>query len=175
MGQRKTLGSLCKKISSGKNKNHQQEGQYPVFGSIGEIARTDTHVYEGFRILVARVGANAGFVNAVEGKFDVSDNTLIVELDEGLNQRFAYHLLVNESLNQYAKGGGQPLITASQLKSLDVMIPPIERQQEIAELLDEFESLVNNASVGLPAEILARCKQYAYYRDKLLSFKEMVH
>ena len=35
-----------------------------------------------------------------------------------------------------------------------------------------FDALVNDIERGLPAEIEARRKQYAYYRDKLLSFKE---
>ena len=37
-------------------------------------------------------------------------------------------------------------------------------------LLDKFDALVNDISVGLPAEINARRKQYEYYRDELLTF-----
>lgn len=42
------------------------------------------------------------------------------------------------------------------------------------ELLDRFDSLVNDISIGLPAELAARRKQYEYYRDRLLTFKEAV-
>ena len=40
-------------------------------------------------------------------------------------------------------------------------------------MLDRFENLCSDLSQGIPAEIEARKKQYEYYRDKLLSFKEV--
>ena len=49
---------------------------------------------------------------------------------------------------------------------------PISEQHRIVSILDRFDSLVNDISSGLPAEIEARRKQYEYYRDKLLTFKE---
>ena len=52
-------------------------------------------------------------------------------------------------------------------------IPSIERQQEIVTVLSKLHTLCNDLSSGLPAEIEARQKQYGYYRDKLLSFKEL--
>ncbi len=58
------------------------------------------------------------------------------------------------------------------LKKLCVPIPPIAEQKRIVAVLDRFHALCNDLSSGLPAEIKARNKQYEYYRDKLLSFKE---
>lgn len=49
----------------------------------------------------------------------------------------------------------------------------METQRRIANVLDKFDTLVNDLSSGLPAEIEARRKQYEYYRDKLLTFKEL--
>lgn len=51
--------------------------------------------------------------------------------------------------------------------------PDLEKQQEIVDVLDKFDTLVNDISIGLPAEIKARKKQYEYYREKLLTFKEL--
>jgi type I restriction enzyme S subunit len=53
-----------------------------------------------------------------------------------------------------------------------VPIPPLPVQEEIVRILDQFDTLVNDIKQGLPAEISARRKQYEYYRDKLLTFKE---
>jgi len=47
------------------------------------------------------------------------------------------------------------------------------RQVEIARTLDSFQTLTMDLSSGLPAEISARRKQYEYYRDKLLTFKDL--
>lgn len=52
------------------------------------------------------------------------------------------------------------------------VIPSIQEQERIVSILDRFDALCNDLSSGLPAEIEARQKQYEYYRDKLLTFKE---
>ena len=69
---------------------------------------------------------------------------------------------------------GTKVIEVTPVKLLDIRIPipPMEVQDEIVRVLDRFDALVNDISCGLPAEIDARRKQYEYYRDKLLTFKE---
>mgnify|MGYP000359592788 CR=1 FL=1 len=57
-------------------------------------------------------------------------------------------------------------------RRLRIPMPPLHVQQRIAEQLDHFDALVNDTSIGLPAELAARRKQYEYYRDKLLTFEE---
>ena len=84
-----------------------------------------------------------------------------------------YYYLVKSNLNKYARGGGQPLITGKQLKDLVIPVPSLEIQEKIVNILDKFDKLTNDISEGLPAEIEARQKQYEYYRNKLLSFKEL--
>jgi type I restriction enzyme S subunit len=97
---------------------------------------------------------------------------IIQNQEDDIKLKFLYYLLVNMNLNQYAKGGGQPLITAGQLKSFKIPIPPLAEQNCIVAILDKFDALVSDISAGLPAEIKMRRQQYAYYRNKLLTFKE---
>lgn len=168
------LDDVAESISSGKNKDRLDEGDYPVYGSTGIIAKTNSPVYDREQILVARVGANAGYVHLAEGQYDVSDNTLIVDVKKEFVLKYVYYMLVNMNLNQYAKGGGQPLITAGQLKKLSIPMPKYEVQQRIVNVLDNFEAICSDLNIGLPAEIEARQKQYEYYRDKLLTFDAKV-
>ena len=74
------------------------------------------------------------------------------------------------NLNQFAKGAGQPLITASQLKLLKIPVPPLNEQKRIANVLDKFEMLTNSITEGLPKEIALRQQQYEYHREQLLDF-----
>lgn len=94
-----------------------------------------------------------------------------MDLKEGVNLKYVYYTLVNLNLNKYAKGGGQPLITAGEIKTIQIPIPPLSEQQRIVSILDKFESLVNDLTAGLPAEIAAVQEQYEYYRNKLLTFE----
>lgn len=166
----KSLGEVCHNIFSGKNKDRCIDGAYPIYGSTGIIGRTNNFMFEEDRILVARVGANAGFVHIAMGKYDVSDNTLIVENMDSISMKYLYYYLKHMNLNQFAKGAGQPLITGGQLKALKIPIPPFAEQQRIVEILDKFDRLTHSLSEGLPKEIELRRKQYEYYREKLLNF-----
>ncbi|EIZ8992596.1 restriction endonuclease subunit S [Cronobacter sakazakii] len=166
----KTLGEITRKIASGRNKTRQAEGDFPVYGSTGLLGFTNEPAYSGDLLLVARVGAYAGLVNAVSGHFDVSDNTLIIHPSDSWNARFAFHQLTHMNLNQYAVGAGQPLITGGMLKNLKVPVPSLNEQTRIAKILDKFETITVSITEGLPREIELRQKQYEYYRDLLFSF-----
>ena len=166
----KTLQNIATSIFSGNNKNKSLSGTYPVYGSTDIIGWTTQGRYSKKNILVARVGVYAGFVQFVDGCYDVSDNTLVVDVSDEVNIKYIFYYLKHMNLNHLARGGGQPLITAGQLKKLNIPIPPLEVQQKIVSILDRFDTLCNDLTQGLPAEIAARRKQYAYYRDKLLTF-----
>ena len=168
----KNLKEITHAISSGKNKKRMADAIFPIYGSTGIISSTNTAVYNKDQILIARVGANAGYVHIAKGEYDVSDNTLIVDLLPDVSLKYIYYQLSSMNLNQYAKGGGQPLVTAGQMKEIPIPIPTLEEQQRIVAILDRFDTLCNDISTGLPAEIAARTKQYEYYRDKLLTFPE---
>ena len=167
------INDITNNVSSGKCSSRNEDGKYPVYGSTGIIAKTDEFAYDTERLLVARVGANAGFVHIATGKYDVTDNTLIVDLKENVDLKYMYYYLQNFNLNKIAKGGGQPLITGGQIKDLEINLPPLSEQKRIANILDKFDKLINDISEGLPAEIELRRKQYEYYRNKLLTFEEL--
>ena len=168
----KAMGEIAR-IYSGSNKQKLSRGKFPVYGSTGIIAYCNKPTYRKQQILIARVGANAGFTHlTTSDKYDVSDNTLIVDLNGIYNLKFIFHYLVNYNPNRLAKGGGQPLITASEIKKIYIPIPPIEVQEKIVAILDRFEALVNDLTQGLPAEIAAVRERYEYYRNKLLTFKK---
>ena len=77
-----------------------------------------------------------------------------------------------DKLERAATGGTVKGIKGSKLHQLTIPVPSIEDQERIVAILDRFDTLCNDISTGLPAEIAARQKQYEYYRDMLLTFKE---
>lgn len=78
-------------------------------------------------------------------------------------------------IDKYAKHScNQYSLSISTIKKWKIPVPPLLIQKEIVAILDRFDALCNDLTSGLPAEIEARKKQYEYYRDKLLTFKEAV-
>lgn len=90
--------------------------------------------------------------------------------------RYVVHALLTSSVaaqkERLVSNGKVSRISGKNLASITIPVPPLEEQERIVAILDKFDALVNDISQGIPAEIEARRKQYAYYRDKLLSFKE---
>lgn len=65
-------------------------------------------------------------------------------------------------------------VSGADLSKVVIPLPPYKLQVKIAAILDRFETLVNDLTQGLPAEIAAVKEQYEYYRYKLLTFKQMI-
>lgn len=79
---------------------------------------------------------------------------------------------VLSQINNYSAGSTVVSISMANFKRVIIPVPSLEEQARIVAILDKFDALVNDLSSGLPAEIAARRKQYEYYRDRLLTFKE---
>ncbi len=96
---------------------------------------------------------------------------------EKLNSKFLMYLLHTEPIRtailKKAAGGTVKSVPVAEMKRLLIPIPPLDKQLEIVSILNRFDALCNDLTSGLPAEIAARQKQYEYYRDKLLTFKEL--
>ena len=94
-----------------------------------------------------------------------------------LNNDYLKYILLGKEfqkkLSVAATGGTVKGIKGSKLHKLTIPVPDIERQKEIVNILKQFDVFYNSIIMGLTAEIEARQKQYEYYRDKLLTFKEL--
>ncbi|GHQ81040.1 anti-codon nuclease masking agent (prrB) [Helicobacter pylori] len=92
-----------------------------------------------------------------------------------VNSRFVYHIFTSNIFKQYLEKSLNTTtinnLNANILQNFLIPIPPLEIQQEIVKILDQFSTLTTDLLAGIPAEIEARKKQYQYYREKLLTFK----
>ena len=97
-----------------------------------------------------------------------ADGLQILKTKDGVLPRYFFHILSAADLPNRGYNRHWSVV-----REIAIPIPPIEEQIPIVEILDQFDTLVNDISIGLPAEINARRQQYEYYRDKLLAFKEL--
>ena len=86
---------------------------------------------------------------------------------------FMQTLLFFNQKRKYAYGAKVIDIKTEDLAKIIIPLPPLELQEKIVAILDRFETLVNDISKGLPAEIEAVKARYEYYRNKLLTFKSL--
>lgn len=94
-----------------------------------------------------------------------------------LYPKYLYYILSSDIFFDYnnsnSKGAKMPRGDKQAIMNYEFNIPSYKKQKYIVNILDKFDKLVNDTTVGIPAEIELRRKQYEYYRNKLLSFKEL--
>ncbi|EFK93261.1 type I restriction modification DNA specificity domain protein [Finegoldia magna ACS-171-V-Col3] len=149
-------------------KNNEDEQYYIENPDKNVICKEDD-------ILVTRTGSTGVIVYGVEGCFH--NNFFKVTPNELIHKKYMYFLLrskymYNKMLTA-ASGGTVPDLPHKKFYALEVPVPTIDEQKHIVEMLEKFNELSKDVSIGLPAEIEARQKQYEYYRDKLLTFKQL--
>lgn len=117
------------------------------------------------------------YISKIEGY--IHDGWLAIsQFEDSFVSDYLYYLLrsspVQEEFARRAGAGTVKNLNAEIVRSVEIPLPSKETQERVVELLDKFDALVNDLSVGLPAELAARRKQHEYFRDKLLTFEEAV-
>ena len=125
-------------------------------------------------VIVAISGATAGRCAINKIPLTTNQHCLNLEVDpEMALYRYVYYCICAKQEELLAKKeGARGDLNSTRILSLQIDLPSIEKQKRIVSILDRFDAICNDLTSGLPAEIEARQKQYEYYRDKLLSFKE---
>ena len=150
-----------------------QSHRVPCFGGNGVRGFVSEANRTGPNVLIGRQGALCGNTKLVDGDYYATEHAVVVSAKPGIDIGWAFHKLTHMNLNQYASKSAQPGLAVGSILKLEVDVPSEVEQVRIAEILNNFDALVNDISIGLPAEIKARRQQYEYYRDQLLSFKEL--
>lgn len=141
--EQRKLGDVVDSVDTGKSRFDKEDssGEYPILGSTSVIGYDDEYDYEGDFILTARVGANAGSLYRHAGKVKISDNTVFIQASQ--NIEFLYQLLIQFDIKKLSFGTGQPLVKASELKSLELMMPTdMKEQMRIGVYFKNLDTLI---------------------------------
>ena len=175
---------MCKRILKAETK---PEGDVPFF-KIGTFGKTpdayiSQEIYDEYRksypfpktgdILISAAGT-IGRTVIYDGKPAYYQDSNIVWIDNDERTVLNRYLYYCYALKPWAvsTGGTIARLYNDNISKAKIPVPPLSEQRRIVAILDRFDALCNDLTSGLPAEIEARRKQYEYYRDKLLTFKE---
>ncbi len=178
------LGEVCestnkKTLKISEVSEVERNGMYPVINS-GRDLYGYYHDFnnDGENITIASRGEYAGFINYFNEKFFAGGLCYpykVKDTSKLLTKFLYFYLKTNESqiMENLVFRGSIPALNKADIENLTIPIPPLEIQQEIVKILDQFLALTTDLQSGIPAEIELRKKQYEYYREKLLAFKPL--
>ena len=175
----KTIGDICDVVVGGEPPTDCIKGDvrdsthiYPVWGNGKEVyGYSGTYKIDRDAVVISSIGANTGAVYYKEAFFTpIIRLKVILPKDNQINARFLFHALSGTTIK--SKSSSVPNMNANEIKAIKIPVPPLDAQNRIVNVLDNFEKICSDLNIGLPAEIEARQKQYEYYRDKLLTFAE---
>ena len=153
-------------------------GETPYYGANNIQDYVDGYTHDGEYVLIAEDGSASlenYSIQYATGKFWANNHVHVVRGKERVHSRFLYHYLCIVNFLPFLTGGGRAKLTKGQLIEIPVPIPcpgnpekSLAIQSEIVRILDKFTAL----TAELTAELNMRKKQYNYYLDQSLSFKE---
>lgn len=185
----KTLGDvgkicMCKRIMKHETKS---DGEIPFYkiGTFGKEADAyiTEELYNDYKrrfsfpntgeVLISASGTIGRTVvyNGEPAYFQDSNIVWIRNTETLVTNKFLFYYY--KIVEWKTEGGTISRLYNENLAKTTIPIPPLEEQERIVSILDRFDAMVNDISIGLPAEITARRQQYEYYRNKLLTFQNI--
>ena len=178
----KELKDLCI-ISRGRviSKDYIRDnpGNFPVYSSQteneGNLGNISTYDYDGEYLTWTTDGANAGTVFYRNTKFNVTNVCGLLKIKvEKITSKFLYYFLVIKAPEYVNRGMGNPKLMSNVMERIKVPLPPLEVQNEIVRILDNYTKSVKELKEKLNAKLITRKKQYSWYRDYLLKFENKI-
>ena len=172
------LGEIAE-IGTGSCNTEEQlaEGKYPFFVRSQEVRWKNEYQFDEKAIITSGDGVGVGKIfHYYEGKYALHQRAYRIHIvEENILPKYIFYYMKSFFLRYIERNAFQSSVTSIRrpmLLDFTIPLPPLAEQERIVAILDRFDSLCNSLTEGLPAEIALRKKQYEYYRDKLLDFKE---
>lgn len=131
-------------FSNGKSWSNLDSGDNPIYGSTGIIGYSSETLFNGENTLIARVGANCGYLQYVNGNYWVTDNTIVATAKPLIIPKYGFYLLGTLGIQRLKIGAAQPLLTIGILNSIETNIHSLDEQLHIVNTIGSVDDLIEN-------------------------------
>ena len=147
-------------------KNRRTVGQYPYYGASGIVDYVDDYLFDGQYLLISEDGANllarsTPIAFSISGKAWVNNHAHVLEFNNKATRRYVEIYLNSINLQKYISTAAQPKLTQENLNRIEIPLPPLDIQERIVKVLDNFDAICSDLGIGLPAEI----EKFRFTRD----------
>ncbi len=139
------LTAICqpKQHQTISKKDMSDNGKYLLYGANGVIGKTDKYTHENEALLITCRGATCGTLNISKPMSYVNGNAMALDkLSDKVSLKYLYYYLLQRRLDDVITGSAQPQITKENLEKVNVYLPSLTKQKEIAQTLDKASELI---------------------------------
>jgi len=155
-----TLGDCCSVLDSQRIPLNSQDrakrkGVYPYYGANGVQGYIDDYIFEGDAILLAEDGgyfdeyAHRPIANFVTGRFWVNNHAHILRSKNETQNKWIYYCLVHKNITKHINGGTRSKLNQSDLKEIQIPVPPVPEQQKIAAILTSVDEVIEKSQAQI--------------------------
>ena len=169
------IGECCEVLTGGEVPDGCMKGlkeadeiyKYPVYTNGVEVyGYSSKYIVDKKAVTISSIG-NVGYVAYRDEKFFPEIRLkVIIPKDTDIDTKYLYYIV--QCIKFTGTNSSLSSMNSNDVKKYEISIPSLTRQKEIVEILDKFDTIVNDISKGLPREIELRKKQHEYYRGRLL-------
>ncbi|MDD3597460.1 restriction endonuclease subunit S [Sulfuricurvum sp.] len=146
------LTAICqpKQHKTISKKDMSDNGKYLLYGANGVIGRSDKYTHEHEALLITCRGATCGTLNISKPMSYVNGNAMALDkLSDQVSLKFLYYYLLQRRLDDVITGSAQPQITKENLEKVNVSLPSLSKQKEIAQTLDKAQELIEHRKASI--------------------------
>lgn len=149
------LGELIE-IGNGTRYSHLEAGNIPLYGSGGIMSFVNDYLYDGEAILLPRKGTLTNIMYT-EGKIWTVDTMYYAKVNKLANSYYLYSYLSLLDLSHLDSGSALPSMTQWSYNNLEVLLPPLKIQNEIAIILKSLDAKIElNNKINRELEAMAK-------------------
>ena len=177
--QKTTLGEVIEiydhlRVPLSSKQRSQRPGSYPYYGASGIIDYIDNYIFDGRYLLVAEDGENlrsrkTPIAFFASGKFWVNNHAHVIRaIPELADDYFLMSHIQYSDISGYITGTAQPKLSQTNLKAIELTLPPLPVQRKIAAILSAYDDLIENNTCRIA--ILEEMAQ-TLYREWFVHFR----
>ena len=152
-------------------KADRKSGPFPYYGASGVVDYVDSYIFDGEYLLVAEDGENLRSQNQpiaflVRGKFWVNNHSHVISGNHLADTRYLAYLFQHFDISPFLTGSTRPKLTKGHLNQIPLVLPPINEQQAIANVLGALDDKIElNRKMNETLEAMARAIFKSWFID----------
>ncbi|WP_212873892.1 restriction endonuclease subunit S [Helicobacter pylori] len=145
--QKVRLGDICEITTGSLDANEMVHyGKYRFYTCAKEYYFIDKYAFDTEAILISGNGAYVGYVHYYKGKFNAYQRTYVLDnfSEHIIFVKYFLTMFLQSHIQTNRNEGNTPYIVMATLKDFEILLPPLNEQSAIANILSDLDNEITS-------------------------------